>query len=187
MNTRTLARLIFSFAVPVVLTACPADSANEPGPQSEGQTGAAGSADLELERMTVEKLKACRAYEPLADPKSYSVEDELDRCAARCFLDASCEAIQTFACGGDELALIHCAEACDSAPADGFRCSDGTRIAHAALCDQFEDCPNGEDEKKCGEYRCSDGEVIPAAGVRCDWIEDCGDGSDERGCAIDCS
>ena len=54
--------------------------------------------------------------------------------------------------------LIH-AHVCVCVAADGpgpalneFECSpSGQRIARAFFCDGKEDCPNGEDEARCGE------------------------------------
>src|SRR5690349_3688590 len=55
-------------------------------PAESGVLGdaARSAADLELERRTIEKFKMCGMFEASVDPAQYSIEDEYDRCAARC-------------------------------------------------------------------------------------------------------
>jgi hypothetical protein len=144
------------------------------------------AADRTLQQMVIDKLKMCGAYEPSADPNSYTIEDEFDRCTGRCILAASCALYKPAICDEDDNTLTRCVEKCPDPPLDGFHCEDGSIIAHAGVCDLYEDCPQGEDEQNCGEFRCADGEVIAAASARCDTLEDCEDGSDERGCTLTC-
>lgn len=144
------------------------------------------AADLELERRAIEKFKMCGMFEPSAAQTQYSIEDEYDRCAARCALTASCAEIASSVCDQADDAFTDCLLDCPDPPADGYRCRDGSRIPHAALCDLVPDCAGREDESGCGQHRCANGELIPASSARCDYIEDCADGSDERGCAFTC-
>jgi hypothetical protein len=144
------------------------------------------AADLELERRAIEKLKMCGMFEPSVDAAQYNVEDEYDRCTARCLLAAACAQIASTVCDDADNALANCVLDCPDPPSDGFRCRDGSRIPHAALCDLFPDCAGEEDESGCGQFRCADGDSIPARSARCDYVEDCADGSDEQGCAFSC-
>jgi Low-density lipoprotein receptor domain class A len=152
-------------------------------PANDGGT----ASDLELERQYIDKLKACGMYEPSVDPAEYRIRDEFDRCMGRCALAAGCPQLVSLACDEDDSPLLTCLLACPDPPSDGFRCRDGSRIPHAALCDLVPDCPAEEDESGCGEFRCADGEVLPAKSARCDYFDDCEDGSDERGCTFQCS
>lgn len=154
---------------------------------SASTVGDAGSEDVSLEERTIAKLKQCGLYEAEGAPNQYSVEDAYDVCVAQCTLGASCAAMKQLVCEDRDSGFTDCLDGCDDAPRDGFRCTDGSRIPHAALCDLFPDCANDEDERACGEFVCADGEIIPARSARCDWIEDCLDGSDERGCMLVCN
>ena len=164
-----------------------ARASSDAGAGRTPEAGASATGDSELERQHIEKLKACGMYEPSIDPAEYSVQDEYDRCFARCVIASSCPQLTGLVCEDAENALYDCLVACPEVPSDGFRCRDGSRIPHAALCDLVPDCEDEEDESGCGEFRCMNGEILPAKSARCDYIEDCLDGSDERGCAFSCS
>jgi hypothetical protein len=208
MKSPTLARLALALSLISGAAGCDDDNtSDEPGDASAeaahasndaaatiadagsplADSGSTGSAtDRALQEMTIAKLKTCGAFEPSADPSTYAIEDEFDRCIGRCLLTASCSEFKALACDEDENALARCADKCPDPPADGFRCNDGSRIAHAALCDLFDDCESGEDELNCGQYRCKNGEIVPAKSARCDSNLDCEDGTDESGCSFVC-
>lgn len=168
----------------------------EAGTLDAGVTGtpdsavdAGGGARAALTQETLSKFMSCGAYESSLGPAAYSIEDDFDECVARCTVANSCAELKTVLCWDDtrdENGLTRCIERCDQAPQDGFRCGDGTRVAHAFRCDYLEDCADGSDEANCGQFRCMDGEVLPNASARCDYVEDCDDGSDELGCALRC-
>jgi hypothetical protein len=170
-----------------------ADARTEAGPGSDTvPTAEAGveagqpASDLDLERRAIEQAKACGFYEPSQDPVAYAVRDEFDRCLTRCWLAASCADIDDYLCEDALNALDRCVSQCPWQPPDGFRCADGSLVPHALVCNLEADCPDQEDEVDCGEFRCSNGERIPASSARCDGWEDCLDGSDERACASSC-
>jgi hypothetical protein len=146
----------------------------------------AGSERASLELQGVAKLKQCGLYEAEGDPNQYSVEDDYDVCVVQCTLSAPCSQLKQLVCEERENTFTRCIDGCNDAPIDGFKCHDGARIPHAALCDLVDDCEGGEDEASCGTFVCTDGEIIPASSARCDWIEDCVDGSDELGCMLSC-
>ena len=166
-------------------TSSDAGASADSGP-GRPEAGVSTTTDPELQKQNIEKLKACGMYEPSIDPAEYSIEDEYDRCFARCVIAASCPQLTSVICEDAENTLYNCLVACPDPPADGFRCKDGSLIPHAALCDLEPDCDDEEDEANCGEFRCANGEVVPAKSARCDYIEDCVDGSDERGCMFSC-
>ncbi|XP_056009495.1 basement membrane-specific heparan sulfate proteoglycan core protein-like isoform X3 [Ostrea edulis] len=70
--------------------------------------------------------------------------------------------------------------------ADQVPCSDGSCVDRTYLCDGYQDCLDGADEKNCsttkdcpqGQYKCDDSTCAPP-GSNCDGKVDCGDGSDE--------
>lgn len=163
------------------------DAGADSGPGSDAASEASvPAASASLEQRSVAKLKECGLYEAEGDADQYSIQDGFDVCVANCTLSATCAQMKQLICEERENNFARCLIGCEDPPPDGFRCADGSRIAHAALCDLLEDCPDGEDEQRCGQFICHDGEVLPASSARCDWIEDCLDGSDELGCALSC-
>jgi len=196
-------KLFLNLAATFLLIGCPDERDPEPadggadaafdgsvattdaGLDAGADTGAPSDRES-LEQQTVAKLKQCGLYELEGDANQYSVEDTYDVCVAHCTLSASCDLMKQLVCAERFNSFTQCLVDCDDAPSDGFRCADGSRIPHAGLCDLLEDCPDGEDETSCGQFVCSDGEIIPTRSARCDWYEDCGDGSDELGCMLNC-
>ncbi|XP_042890714.1 uncharacterized protein LOC122265444 [Penaeus japonicus] len=72
---------------------------------------------------------------------------------------------------------------------NGYFCSVGYCIPKYWLCDEYNDCPSGEDELGCdscsyGSFRCSSGKCIPNAWV-CDGSMDCSDAADELICDVE--
>lgn len=174
-------------AGPLADATAEAGAGGDSGPTAEaGAEAGPLASDLDLERRGIEQAKACGFYEPSQDPAGYVVQDEFDRCLTRCWLAASCAEIDAYLCEDALNALDRCIVECPLQPLDGFRCADGSRIPHALVCNLEADCPDDEDEMNCGEFRCSNGERIPASSARCDGWEDCLDGSDERACASSC-
>ncbi len=149
----------------------------------------AGDADTQLVDDAVAKLKECELYTPPSDPREQSIKDDYDRCAAKCVAEATCPDIKQLMCSdmpNESSTILKCLTACPLLPDDGFACSDASKIAHAALCDGADDCPEGEDETNCGTHKCADGEQLDSSDVKCDSFDDCGDGSDEAGCPNVC-
>jgi hypothetical protein len=166
------------------------DAPSDGAVESQGDTSSPTTdADEELSRQLIAHFKSCDAYEPTADPSMYEMRDELDRCAAHCLLAESCTTFVTRWCSSndDDSPLSLCLAVCPEAPYDGFRCASGDLIPHVYVCDLFNDCPDAEDERGCGEYRCSNGDLLPSKQVVCDGSEDCDDGSDEHGCKLVCT
>ncbi|XP_055325726.1 hemicentin-2-like [Sitodiplosis mosellana] len=71
---------------------------------------------------------------------------------------------------------------------DEFKCSTGGCISRRWICDEDEDCAEGDDELNClenqcrdDEFKCSTGKCIPRGWI-CDYGEDCPDGEDELNC-----
>ena len=69
-----------------------------------------------------------------------------------------------------------------------FRCDTGKCISKWARCDNYLDCPGGEDEVvgncrecKLHEFKCNNSYCIPMR-WKCDGEVDCSDGSDEIKC-----
>ena len=111
-------------------------------------------------------------YQPLYAP---------DDCYRSCLGEASCEELEVALCRTDVQLLIECDRRC------AFACDDGGLVAVESVCNGFEDCEGGEDERDCPSHTCADGEVVE--GVRfCDNIPQCADGSDEDEvtCPVDC-
>ncbi len=147
--------------------------------------------DGKITESVINKLKECKITQREGDG---IIRDDADRCTAKCVVDATCDTLREFAC--DELLpmannpLPACLGKCPGSPADGYRCGEasaGLKIAHATVCDGFEDCNDGADEKNCPEYTCKDGEKVTPSDVKCDGFEDCNDGSDEAACAPSCT
>ena len=62
-----------------------------------------------------------------------------------------------------------------------FTCTDGTEIPSDYVCDNEDDCADGEDEVMC--FSCADMTVVPNEWV-CDGEEDCETGEDEQNCEM---
>ena len=126
-------------------------------------------------RQAAERLDECGL---LSDGEFYcgSVLDPWTECYFReCFLDATCSALETLVCTDAADDPPSCLEACQS-----FTCDDGSLIPDAWSCDDYPDCPDGEDEVGCPS--CDDGIPFPQS-WRCDGAVDCEDQSDEAGCS----
>lgn len=175
------------------------DDDDSPGGTDAG-SGDAGTAsgdagtrsDSQLATDTTAKLMQCNAYDgPPRDPSDEKIEDEFDRCAARCVIEASCASLTEFLCSEQEPSASNpallCFKKCPQHPSDGYACSNGTKIPKSSQCDGFADCEDGADENGCGTYRCKDGEEIDDTHVECDGFDDCIDASDESGCPAACS
>jgi hypothetical protein len=146
--------------------------------------------DPGLRKALLDKGLACNVVDQTI-PGTYNlgkVQDDYDRCAVTCIVNASCDDVLNLYCEGQEDALTACIDRCPMSPSDGFKCADGTKIPHAFVCDLIAgDCPGGDDEgKRCGTYSCDDGQVLMAEDVRCDATPDCDDGSDELRCSFTC-
>ncbi len=151
---------------------------------------AANLSDRDLGDQVTAKIKSCDVYFAPQDPKDDTVQDEFDRCVARCILEeADCSTLQALQCG-EELTVANpfydCARLCPPEPEDGFVCRDFEKIPFGLVCDGERDCGKAEDEENCEPYVCDDGEEIVGKGLRCDNIADCADNSDEEDCPFSC-
>lgn len=145
--------------------------------------------DTQLVNQATAKFKECDLFVPDVDDQDSTIEDDYDRCAAKCVIAASCDELKDLRCSEQpdfENPLLACVFECPESPADGYACSDGAKIPHAALCDGDEDCADGADEKDCKGHVCADGEKLELESVACDGFADCADGSDEAECAGVC-
>jgi len=157
------------------------------GDSGDGDSQGGDKTDAELLADVTAKMKACNLWQP-SDEKIV-IEDDFDRCGARCTLDSSCDVLHELVCSDDfnvASPYYACLRKCPISPKDGFACKGGKKIPHVAVCDGEEDCSDGADEQDCEPFVCEDGEEITPAFVECDGFEDCGDGSDEKGCADVC-
>jgi hypothetical protein len=64
-----------------------------------------------------------------------------------------------------------------------FQCGDGSWIPVYWVCDNYDDCDNGEDEQDCSfpQFTCKDGSTI-SLDWKCDGMDDCATGEDELDC-----
>lgn len=156
-----------------------------PPPRRDAGSAPASPADQALSEEVITKLIECTLLATgVQVPANADIRDETDRCTARCNLAAECDAIRAYACdGADPPGLASCLAGCPDAPPDGFDCGDGTRIAHALLCDGTTQCQDGADEADC-MAPCKDGSGEGGLGITCDGTEDCADGSDEASCLL---
>jgi hypothetical protein len=161
-------------------------------PEADSGTGkptddAGADADAALAAELRAKFEQCKVDPPGADAQT-KIEDETARCSARCIVAASCDDVRGLACTSSPStnALLTCLRQCPMHPADGYGCSDGTKIPHAALCDGFANCTDQGDEAACGEYVCADGTKVSSERAKCDGDADCPDASDEAGCPAIC-
>lgn len=66
-----------------------------------------------------------------------------------------------------------------------YRCKEGRCISKRFLCDGWQDCQDGADEKNCvstcgsNEFRCPGGNTCLHESVKCNGDFDCPDGGDE--------
>ncbi len=166
-----------------MLSACGDGAKDSDKGRGDGGTEIGGT-DPELEAELRALGQKCQ-FSDLA----YSIEDETDRCIAKCFLDSDCAAIKELECSdmpSEDSAVIVCILGCPEAPADGFACKDGAKVPHLALCDGTDDCDDGGDEVSCAEFKCANGESV-VEDVTCDGSDDCADGSDEKDCPNVCN
>jgi hypothetical protein len=119
----------------------------------------------------------------------FAVRDGYERCLATCFTAGPCDDFTKTVCGTGSAAastsITACLKTCDEHPADGFSCSDGSKITIAQVCNAAPNCPDGADELNCPDsFTCKSGnETVPGRTV-CDGAPTCRDGSDEQqGCA----
>ncbi|XP_050406907.1 low-density lipoprotein receptor-related protein 1B isoform X2 [Patella vulgata] len=80
-------------------------------------------------------------------------------------------------------------EAVHNCTDDQFPCKNNQCINKVWVCDNYEDCPEGEDEKDCTRevcpvkwFNCDNGRCIDPD-FNCDGVDQCSDGSDEQSCS----
>jgi hypothetical protein len=159
------------------------DEKDEPG--NDGRVAAGKLSDDELSEEVVAKFVEC-GLQAKSDARTSSdegIDDDFDRCIARCTLATTCNNLKQSVCTEPSGMFGSCLEACDPAPDDGFACKDGTKIPHLFLCNGLDECADGEDELKCNDA-CEDGSTPATTVTACDGKKDCRDGSDEAGCPI---
>ena len=157
------------------------------GDAGDGDSQGGSKTDAELLAEVSARLKECKVWQPFHE--RVVIEDDFDRCGARCTIDASCALLYDLTCSDDFDSVtpyFECIEDCPFSPKDGFACKGGRKIPHVAVCDGEEDCSDGADEQGCEPFVCKDGEEIMPADIDCDGFEDCSDGSDEEGCVNVC-
>jgi hypothetical protein len=146
---------------------------------ASGMGGSAGAGPVTATCAALaSKLSSCELFdgEVLGDCWDYNPTHQ---CAAGCAVAASCADISDYYCNSAVNEVSDCFYACSSIVT--FECNDGSVQPIGYVCDEYPDCPSGEDEVGC-LASCDNGEQIPAEWV-CDLGEpDCTDGSDEAGC-----
>ncbi|KAL5261882.1 hypothetical protein ACHWQZ_G007550 [Mnemiopsis leidyi] len=84
--------------------------------------------------------------------------------------------------------LAFLASAQDRCSRNEYRCKEGRCISKRFLCDGWQDCQDGADEKNCvstcgsNEFRCPGGNTCLHESVKCNGDFDCPDGGDELQC-----
>lgn len=165
----------------------------EPDAGDAGEVAPPAPTEDELLAQAMEaKLRQCEIVKGSGYFNVGLVQDEWDRCIARCIVDIGCTDLRFQFCLNIGDVYKNCHNACPTSPADGFLCGDGTRIPHHGVCDGDDTpykCPGHEDELNCETWACDNGEYVSARAV-CDGSSDkaaCADGSDEEhNCATWC-
>ncbi len=167
-----------------------------------GPDGSVISEDEKLAFGMEAKLRKCKLVTGDGWFNVGLVEDDLDRCIARCITAPTtfCSHLTGRLCQDKITPFTNCLAGCKDVPTtDFFLCADGkTRIPRAAVCDDGaleQRCPGGEDEANCPDtFTCDNGDVISAKFV-CDGtfvngdesVGGCRDQSDEKqDCAVFC-